>query len=100
MDWLLSFPTQHPYAFAAISTWVTNYGVSAFVSSLPAPTAKSSPLYQFFFKFATTILAQNPSRGLKPPAVETSPNFQDSVNQLNAQQGVKKTIVEVPEQKG
>lgn len=56
-----------------ISTVATFWIVSAFISSLPAPTATSSGFYQFFFKFSNT-LGGNLLRALST-AVENSPNF-------------------------
>lgn len=87
---------QNPVAFAAITATVTNVAQfigSAFVSSLPAPTATSSPKYQFWFKFFNTV-AGNLTRA-KSTAVEASPNFQEAINKVNAQAPVEKPIVVV-----
>lgn len=91
------FPSAHPYAFATItaavatgSQWVWN----SFIGALPAPTATSSVKYQFWFKFLN-LMAANIERA-KGPKVEASPNFIDAVNQLNAQTGEKKVVVEMP----
>ena len=87
---------QNPIAFAGIMATITNvaqFVFSAFVSSLPAPTATSSAKYQFWFKFFNTI-AGNLSRA-KMTAVESSPNFQDAVNKANAQAPQEKPVVVV-----
>jgi hypothetical protein len=87
MNSIATFFSQHPYWATAILTWVSNYGISAFTSSLPAPTATSSPFYVFVFKFTTAILAQNPSRAIGTK-VEASPNFQAAMNIQTTQAGV------------
>jgi hypothetical protein len=78
---LVQFFTQHPYWAASITTWISNFGISAFVNALDAPTKDSGPFYRFFFKFVTGIMAQNPKRALGT-VVETSPNFQDAVTKV------------------
>lgn len=65
MNAIVNLFNQHPFWSTAILTWVSNYGVSAFVSSLPTPTSTSKPFYVFCFRFCTAILAQNPSRAGK-----------------------------------
>jgi len=99
MNAITTFFSQHPYWATAILTWVSNYGVSAFVSSLPAPTATSSAFYVFCFKFTTAILAQNPTRASNS-TVESSPNFIPAVNIQNAKTGEAKVVVEAPPAKG
>lgn len=74
MNAIIQLFNQHPFWATAIMTWLGNYGVSAFVSSLDAPTATSGPWYRFFFKFVTAVLAQNPTRAANTK-IETSPNF-------------------------
>lgn len=66
MNAIIQLFNQHPFWSTAILTWVSNYGVSAFVSSLPVPTAASSGFYQFIFRFSNVVLAQNPSRANAP----------------------------------
>jgi hypothetical protein len=91
-DWA----ARNPEWFAAICSTITlvcGAVWSAFVSSLPAPTAQSTPKYQFWFKFFNT-LAANLARA-KSTAVENSPNFQDAVNKINKQQPEEKPVVVV-----
>lgn len=95
MTAIINLFNQHPFWATAILTWVSNYGVSAFVNSLPAPTAQSKPLYVFFFRFATALLAQNPTRAVSTK-VEASPNFQDAVNNLPGPVDKPVVIVEAP----
>lgn len=82
MDIIATYFSEHPYMSTGITTWILNYGISAFVNALDAPTKDSSPYYRFFFKFVTAILAQNPSRA-NGTKVENSPNYQDSIDKLN-----------------
>jgi hypothetical protein len=86
---LFNFFSQHPFIATAISTWITNVGASAFVSSLPSPTKDSTQLYIFCFKFANRIIAGNFARA-NGSAVENSPNFQAAVDKLNTQKGTDK----------
>jgi hypothetical protein len=83
---------QHPFWSTAILTWVSTTGVSAFISSLPAPTATSSPFYVFWFKFMNAVLAGNVSRATNTK-VESSPNFQAAVNVQTTQAGVAPIVV-------
>ena len=69
------------HIWAIVGTFITQYVWSAFISALPAPTAASSGMYQFWFKFLN-YLAANISRA-KSTAVEQSPNFQDAVQKVN-----------------
>lgn len=76
---------ENPLEFTGIIVAITNGGQYVFgvlVSSLPAPTAMSSAKYQYSFKVLNTFAA-NLSRA-KLTAVESSPNFQDAVNRINA----------------
>lgn len=77
---------QHPFWATAVSTWVTNTGANAFVSSLPAPTKDSSASYVFWFKFLNRVITGNFARA-NGAAVESSPNFIDAVNKLQATTG-------------
>lgn len=91
-DWA----AQYPVLFATICSGFTALAGavwSAFVSSLPAPTATSTAKYQFWFKFFNT-LAANFARA-KSTAVENSPNFQEAINKANAQSPVEKPVVVV-----
>ena len=67
----------HPTLIPVILTWLSNNVVTAFISSLPAPTKDSSQNYIFWFKFCNT-LAGNFQRA-KSTALEQSPNFHDAV---------------------
>lgn len=60
-------------AHQVLCTLAGGYAWSAFISALPAPTATSSAMYQFWFKFFN-LLAANIARA-KSTAVENSPNF-------------------------
>jgi len=62
---------------AVVWTFTTQYVWSAFIGALEAPTAQSSSLYKFFFKFANR-LAGNLSRA-NNTAVESSPNWDPAV---------------------
>ena len=64
----MDFVHAHPFALL-LSWWI----FSAATGSLPAPTVKSSPAYQFIFKFMNTIAA-NVARAYNTQ-VENSPNF-------------------------
>lgn len=75
------------HGWAIIGTFVTQYVWSAFISALPAPTAQSSTMYQFWFKFLN-YLAANISRA-KSTALEGSPNFVPAVQQAIRQQNGK-----------
>lgn len=74
--------TKHPFFFTAVVTWLTNYGISAFCSSFPAPTKNSTQFYRFWFKLANNIGAQNPTRG-NGFRIEHSPNWTDAVAKEN-----------------
>jgi hypothetical protein len=67
-------------AHQVLCTLAVGYLWSAFISALPAPTAASSMLYQFAFKFLN-VLAANIARA-QNTKVEASPNFQDAVKKL------------------
>lgn len=70
---MISFIQAH----SVIASLVAYYIVSAFVSSLPAPTTTSSVFYVFIFKFTNTLSANLVrAYGTK---VEASPNFQAAV---------------------
>lgn len=91
-DWA----AQYPVLFATICSGFTALAGavwSAFVSSLPAPTAQSTAKYQFWFKFFNT-LAANFARA-KSTAVENSPNFAAAVNAQNAKTGTETRVVEM-----
>ena len=81
----------------AAATWVTNVGFSRVVSALPAPTAKSTDRYVFWFKLLNNLVG-NKSRA-NDTSVESSPNFQDAVNLHLAKQGEDKIVVTIPETK-
>jgi len=91
MSSIIAFLQTH----STISALVAYYVAISFVGSLPAPTAASSMLYQFSFKFCNT-LAGNLSRAYAT-RIEASPNFQDAVNAQNAKTGEQKIVVTVPE---
>lgn len=75
----MNFIHAHPFALV-FSWWV----FSAATGALPAPTAKSSPFYQWMFKFLNTIAA-NIARAYNT-SVENSPNFLPAVDlHLNKQ---------------
>jgi hypothetical protein len=78
IEWLQRSYEQHPALFAAAATWIANYGVSNFVSALPAPTKDSGQFYKFVFRFGNNWLAQNTSRA-NGVRVEASPNWQDAL---------------------
>lgn len=69
----MNFIHAHPFALV-LSWWV----FSAATGSLPAPTAQSSPFYQWMFKFLNTIAA-NIARAYNT-SVENSPNFLPAVD--------------------
>ncbi len=77
-----------------IAALVAYYTVSAFIGSLPAPTANSTQLYLFFYKFANT-LGGNLTRAFAT-RVEGSPNFQDAVNNLPGPLNKPVVVVEAP----
>jgi hypothetical protein len=72
-QWQPDIIHRHPYALL-----IAYYIFSNATSSLPAPTAKSSVFYQWFFKFANGVGA-NLSRAFST-AVEGSPNWQSAVD--------------------
>lgn len=74
------------------------YTADVFISSLPAPTAQSSPSYRYWFTVANRFAA-NWSRA-KGTVVENSPNFEQAVNLVNAQSPTEKpvVVVEAPKQ--
>lgn len=67
-------------AHQILGTLIAGIIWSSMISSLPAPTATSSPQYVFCFKFLNA-LAANFARAYSTK-VEQSPNFQDAVNKL------------------
>lgn len=67
------------------------FAADIFISSLPAPTAQSSSSYRYWFTVANKFAA-NWSRA-KSTAVENSPNFEQAVNLVNAQQSEEKPVV-------
>ena len=75
---------QHPTLIPVVLTWLGNNLVTAFISSLPAPTKDSTANYVFWFKFCNT-LAGNLQRA-KSTAVEQSPNWKDAVDKHVAMQ--------------
>ena len=95
IEYLTTFFSRHPFMAASITTWISNYGITAFVSSLPSPTAHSTAFYQFWFKFANAVLAGNTSRA-RSSAIENSPNFQDAVNKLPGPVDKPVVVVEAP----
>jgi len=89
-EWIAQLFNQHPFWSTAISTWVTNTGASAFVSSLPSPTKDSSQFYVFCFKFTNRVISGNFARA-NGAAVENSPNWEDAVKKFQEQGGFNKT---------
>lgn len=81
MNQLYAFFSQHPFIATAITTWLSNTGISAFINALDAPTATSSPWYRFAFKFFTAVFAGNIARATNTK-VESSPNFIPAVAKL------------------
>jgi hypothetical protein len=79
VNFIVNLFNQHPFWTTAITTWITTTGASAFVSSLPAPTNKSTQFYIFMFKFLNRVISGNFSRA-NNSSVESSPNYQDAVN--------------------
>ncbi len=73
MDSLLNFFHAHPF-FLVGAWWL----YSAATGALPAPTAKSSPFYQWAYQFLNTIAA-NLMRAFNSK-VENSPNFLPAVD--------------------
>jgi hypothetical protein len=65
--------------------------LSAFVSSMPAPTANSGVAYRWAFG-AFNIIAANISRA-SSTTLESSPNFQTALNQQQLAQGQSQTVV-------
>jgi hypothetical protein len=65
----------HAHPFALVFSW---WVFSAATGSLPAPTAQSSPFYQWSFKFLNTIAA-NIARAYNT-SIENSPNFLPAVD--------------------
>jgi hypothetical protein len=82
----------------AAATWLTNVGFSRIISALPAPTAKSTPKYIFWFKFLNNLVG-NASRA-NDTSVESSPNFAAAVNIQNAKVGEEKVVVDALPAKG
>lgn len=70
---LSNFYNAHPATVALVSYYLA----SAFIGSLPAPTANASQFYLFLYKFLNT-LGGNLSRAFASK-VERSPNFQDAL---------------------
>ena len=68
--------------WAIIGTFVTQYVWSAFIGALPAPTAASSTMYNFWFKFLN-LLAANIARATSTHT-ENSPNWNDAVQKATA----------------
>jgi len=90
MNAISAIYAAHPY----IATLATYWALSAFIGALPSPTANSSPLYIFVFKFSNS-LGGNLLRALSTK-VESSPNFQDAVNQLPGPVNKPVVVVEAP----
>ena len=80
MKTIMTLVQAHPYVISLGGYWVT----SAFIGALPAPTATSSQLYIFFFRFSNALGA-NVMRAWST-AVEKSPNFQQAVQKQQQQQ--------------
>ena len=74
-------------AHQVLCTLAVGYVWSAFISALPAPTAASSTMYQFWFKFLN-VLAANISRA-QNTKVEASPNFHAAIQLQQNQAGPK-----------
>ena len=66
--------------WAILGTFITQYVWAAFIGALAAPTAQSSSMYVFWFKFLNGI-AGNIARA-KSANVESSPNFQPAVEKI------------------
>ncbi len=90
MNTIVSFVTAHQ----VLSTFIVTSVWSSFISALPAPTATSTPWYQFVFRFCN-YLAFNISRG-NSTKVENSPNFQAAVNNLPGPVDKPVVVVEAP----
>ena len=90
MSAIWQFITDHQ----VLCTLTVGYVWSAFISALPAPTASSSTMYQFWFKFLN-VLAANIARA-SSTKVEGSPNFQQAVNNLPGPENKPIVIVEAP----
>ncbi len=90
MNTLFSWIGNHE-TIAALSGY---YVVSAAIGAMPAPTATSSLIYQFIFKFLNTI-GGNLARAFNT-YVEASPNFGDAVNLQQKLAGQPATAVKVP----
>ena len=90
MNIIVGIYTAHPYIATLVSYWV----LSAFIGALPSPTANSSALYVFIFKFSNS-LGGNLLRALSTK-VESSPNFQNAVNQLPGPVNKPVVVVEAP----
>ena len=90
MNTIISFIQAHPTSSALVGYYIA----ISFTGSLPAPTASSTMLYQFIFKFVNT-LAGNLSRAYSSK-VESSPNFQAAVNNLPGPENKPVVVVEAP----
>jgi hypothetical protein len=90
MNTIAGIYSAHPYISTLVSYWI----LSAFIGALPSPTANSSALYVFVFKFSNS-LGGNLLRALST-RVESSPNFAQAVNIQNAKTGTDKIVVEMP----
>jgi len=93
MTAVIAFLQAHPTS----SSLIAYYIAISFTGSLPAPTATSTMLYQFIFKFVNT-LAGNLSRAYSTK-IESSPNFQAAVNALPGPVDKPVVIVEAPKEK-
>jgi len=90
MATLINFLSAHE----TIATLVGYYLAIAAIGALPAPTATSTAMYQFWFKFLNTI-GGNLTRAFNS-TVEKSPNFQPAVNLQQQLAGQEQTAVKVP----
>lgn len=74
----IQFLISHPYIAAIVGTWVFNNIVTVMVSSLPAPTANSTPRYVYWFKVTNSITGN--LKRAQSTAIEQSPNWEAAVN--------------------
>lgn len=79
------------FAHSEIAHFTLYIAVSAFISSMPAPTANSGVAYRWAFGMFN-ILAANISRATST-TLEKSPNFQAALNAQQSAQGQTETPV-------
>lgn len=74
---MIPWAAHHQVLVSVVGTWLLNNIVSAFISSMPAPTKDSTTKYVYWFKVLNTIMG-NLQRA-KSTAIEGSPNWNDAV---------------------